>query len=51
MEAPDTLQSQQQLAANICAELGQRSLDSRDYDMAIRYYKEAANHDDSDGKV
>lgn len=51
MEAPDTLTDQQKLAASISAELGQRSVDVRDYDKAIRYYKEAANHDDSDGKV
>lgn len=51
MEAPDTLPEQQKLVAKICAELGQRCVDSRDYDKAIRSYKEAANHDDSDGKV
>ena len=51
MEAPDMLTEQQKLAATICAELGQRCVDNRDYEKAIRCYKEAANHDDSDGKV
>lgn len=51
MEAPDTVTEQEKLAATICSALGQQSSDSRDYDKAIRFYKEAANHDDSDGKV
>lgn len=45
------LATQKKVAASISAELGQHSLDSRDYVNAIKFYREAASHDDSDGKV
>lgn len=51
MEAPDTLKEQRALAARICSELAQQAEDTRDYEKAIRLYKEAAGLDDTDGKV
>jgi len=49
LEAPDTLGEQRKLMASICAELAEYHAEERDYERAIRLYKEAATHDDADG--
>ncbi|KAK6182507.1 hypothetical protein SNE40_010181 [Patella caerulea] len=51
MEQPDAYIEQKQLASDICRQLAQYSTNQRDYDKAIRYYKDALVYNDNDSKV
>ncbi|KAK7092869.1 tetratricopeptide repeat protein 21B-like [Littorina saxatilis] len=51
MEQPDVLTTQKQLAANICCQLAEQSANQRDFEKAIRYYKDALVYNDNDSKV
>ncbi|KXJ11499.1 tetratricopeptide repeat protein 21B [Exaiptasia diaphana] len=47
VEQPDAVQAQKLLAAKICSEMAELSTTSREYDKAIKYYKEALAYDDT----
>ncbi|XP_038607045.1 tetratricopeptide repeat protein 21B [Tachyglossus aculeatus] len=51
MEQPDAVPTQKQLASEICAELAKHSAAQRDYEKAIKFYKEALVYWDTDNKV
>ncbi|ESO93623.1 hypothetical protein LOTGIDRAFT_189817 [Lottia gigantea] len=51
MEQPDAYNNQKQLASDICRQLAQYSSNQRDYEKAIRYYKDALVYNDNDSKV
>ncbi|XP_046549679.1 tetratricopeptide repeat protein 21B-like [Haliotis rubra] len=51
MEQPDAYSAQKQLAADICCQLAQHSANQRDYEKAIKYYKDALVYNENDGKV
>ncbi|KAJ1188379.1 hypothetical protein NDU88_005140 [Pleurodeles waltl] len=51
MEQPDTVPTQKQLAAEICAEIAKHSTAQRDYEKAIKFYKEALVYCETDNKV
>ncbi|KAK2186994.1 hypothetical protein NP493_181g04009 [Ridgeia piscesae] len=51
LEQPDSVPSHKQLLASICSELARQAADKRDYERAIKNYKEAVHYSDNDGKV
>ncbi|KAM4698341.1 tetratricopeptide repeat protein 21B isoform 1-T1 [Rhinophrynus dorsalis] len=51
MEQPDAVPAQKSLAAEICAEIAKHSTAQRDYEKAIKYYKEALVYCETDNKV
>ncbi|XP_013391055.1 tetratricopeptide repeat protein 21B [Lingula anatina] len=51
MEQPDAVPAQKQLAASICSQMAKHSSDQRDYEKAIKYYKEALVYNENDEKV
>lgn len=51
IEQPDVLTAQKQLAASICCQLAEQSTNQRDFEKAIRYYKDALVYNDNDSKV
>ncbi|XP_053327438.1 tetratricopeptide repeat protein 21B [Spea bombifrons] len=51
MEQPDAVPAQKTLAAEICAEIARHSAAQRDYEKAIRFYKEALVYCETDDKV
>uniref|UniRef100_A0A6I8NVL7 Tetratricopeptide repeat domain 21B n=1 Tax=Ornithorhynchus anatinus TaxID=9258 RepID=A0A6I8NVL7_ORNAN len=51
MEQPDAVPTQKQLASEICAELAKHSAAQRDFEKAIKFYKEALVYWDTDNKV
>ncbi|XP_015214562.1 tetratricopeptide repeat protein 21B isoform X1 [Lepisosteus oculatus] len=51
LEQPDAVPVQKQLAAEICAEIAKHYTCQRDYEKAIKFYKEALVYCESDNKV
>ncbi|XP_010601161.2 tetratricopeptide repeat protein 21B isoform X4 [Loxodonta africana] len=51
MEQPDAVPAQKHLAAEICAEIAKHSVAQRDYEKAIKFYKEALVHCETDNKI
>ncbi|KAE8581031.1 hypothetical protein XENTR_v10024640 [Xenopus tropicalis] len=51
MEQPDAVPAQKALAAEICAEIAKHSTVQRDYEKAIKFYKEALVYCETDNKV
>ncbi|ELU05036.1 hypothetical protein CAPTEDRAFT_159405 [Capitella teleta] len=51
VEQPDAICSQKQLASNICCFLAEHCIQERDYEKAIKHYKEALSHMENDGKL
>ncbi|XP_066201690.1 tetratricopeptide repeat protein 21B isoform X1 [Saccopteryx leptura] len=51
MEQPDAVPAQKQLAAEICAEMAKHSVAQRDYEKAIKFYREALVHCETDNKI
>uniref|UniRef100_A0A6I8PAD8 Tetratricopeptide repeat domain 21B n=1 Tax=Ornithorhynchus anatinus TaxID=9258 RepID=A0A6I8PAD8_ORNAN len=51
MEQPDAVPTQKQLASEICAELAKHSAAQRDFEKAIKFYKEALVYWDTDNKM
>uniref|UniRef100_A0A669Q528 Tetratricopeptide repeat protein 21B n=1 Tax=Phasianus colchicus TaxID=9054 RepID=A0A669Q528_PHACC len=50
-EQPDAVPAQKQLAAEICAEIAKHCTVQRNYEKAIKFYKEALVHCETDKKV
>uniref|UniRef100_A0A663ES27 Tetratricopeptide repeat protein 21B n=1 Tax=Aquila chrysaetos chrysaetos TaxID=223781 RepID=A0A663ES27_AQUCH len=51
IEQLDAIPAQKQLAAEICAEIAKHSTAQRNYEKAIKFYKEALVHCETDNKV
>lgn len=51
MEQPDAAPAQKHLAAEICAGIAKHSVAQRDYEKAIKFYREALVHCETDNKV
>ncbi|XP_077010168.1 tetratricopeptide repeat protein 21B isoform X2 [Tamandua tetradactyla] len=51
MEQPDAVPAQKHLAAEICAEIAKHSVAQRDCEKAIKFYKEALVHCETDNKI
>ncbi|KAG7464116.1 hypothetical protein MATL_G00183890 [Megalops atlanticus] len=51
LEQPDAVPMQKQLAAEICSEIAKHYTFQRDYERAIKFYKEALVYCESDSKV
>ncbi|XP_006153641.1 tetratricopeptide repeat protein 21B isoform X1 [Tupaia chinensis] len=51
MEQPDAVPAQKHLAAEICAEIAKHSVAQRDYEKAIKFYREALVHCETDNKT
>uniref|UniRef100_A0A8B9G865 Tetratricopeptide repeat protein 21B n=1 Tax=Amazona collaria TaxID=241587 RepID=A0A8B9G865_9PSIT len=51
IEQLDAVPAQKQLAAEICAEIAKHSTAQRNYEKAIKFYKEALVHCETDNKV
>uniref|UniRef100_A0A8C2QYJ1 Tetratricopeptide repeat domain 21B n=1 Tax=Capra hircus TaxID=9925 RepID=A0A8C2QYJ1_CAPHI len=51
MEQPDAVPAQKHLAAEICAEIAKHSVAQRNYEKAIKFYREALVHCETDNKV
>ncbi|XP_072435599.1 tetratricopeptide repeat protein 21B isoform X3 [Chiloscyllium punctatum] len=51
LEQADAVPHQKQLAAEICAEIAKHATDQRDYEKAIKFYKEALVYFENDHKV
>ncbi|XP_042192463.1 tetratricopeptide repeat protein 21B [Callorhinchus milii] len=51
LDQPDTVPTQKKLAADICAEIAKHSTNQRDYEKAIKFYKEALVYCENDHKV
>uniref|UniRef100_A0A8C5LIB4 Tetratricopeptide repeat protein 21B n=1 Tax=Jaculus jaculus TaxID=51337 RepID=A0A8C5LIB4_JACJA len=51
MEQPDAVPAQKHLAAKICAEMAKHAVVQQDYERAIRFYKEALIHCETDSKI
>ncbi|KAG9340863.1 hypothetical protein JZ751_020056 [Albula glossodonta] len=51
LEQPDAVPAQKQLAAEICGEIAKHYTFLRDYERAIKFYKEALVYCESDSKV
>ncbi|KAB0404321.1 hypothetical protein E2I00_009378 [Balaenoptera physalus] len=51
MEQPDAVPAQKHLAAEICAEIAKHSVAQRDYEKAIKFYREALVHCETDNKI
>uniref|UniRef100_A0A8C5R7T2 Tetratricopeptide repeat domain 21B n=1 Tax=Leptobrachium leishanense TaxID=445787 RepID=A0A8C5R7T2_9ANUR len=51
IEQPDVVPNQKSLTAEICAEIAKHSTAQRDYEKAIKYYKEALVYCETDSKV
>uniref|UniRef100_A0A3Q2H4W9 Tetratricopeptide repeat protein 21B n=1 Tax=Equus caballus TaxID=9796 RepID=A0A3Q2H4W9_HORSE len=51
MEQPDAVPAQKHLAAEICAEIAKHSVAQRDYEKAIKFYREALVHSETDNKI
>lgn len=51
MEQPDAASAQKHLAAEICAGIAKHSVAQRDYEKAIKFYREALVHCETDNKV
>ncbi|XP_012616626.2 tetratricopeptide repeat protein 21B isoform X1 [Microcebus murinus] len=51
MEQPDAVPAQKHLAAEICAEIAKHSVAQQDYETAIKFYREALVHCETDNKI
>ncbi|KAF3824413.1 hypothetical protein GH733_008698 [Mirounga leonina] len=51
MEQPDAAPAQKHLAAEICAGIAKHSVAQRDYEKAIKFYREALVHCETDNKI
>ncbi|XP_059783998.1 tetratricopeptide repeat protein 21B isoform X6 [Balaenoptera ricei] len=51
IEQPDAVPAQKHLAAEICAEIAKHSVAQRDYEKAIKFYREALVHCETDNKI
>nr|XP_058908371.1 tetratricopeptide repeat protein 21B isoform X5 [Kogia breviceps] len=51
MEQPDAVPAQKHLAAEICAEIAKHSVAQQDYEKAIKFYREALVHCETDNKI
>nr|DBA19793.1 TPA: hypothetical protein GDO54_015570 [Pyxicephalus adspersus] len=51
LEQPDAVPAQKVLAAEICAEIARHATAHRDYEKAIKFYKEALVYCETDNKV
>nr|KAG5695130.1 hypothetical protein BaRGS_017229 [Batillaria attramentaria] len=51
VEQPDALSAQKQLAASICCQLAEQASNQRDFERAIRFYKDALVYNENDSKV
>ena len=51
MEQPDAVPAQKHLATDICAEIAKHSVAQRNYEKAIKFYREALVHCETDNKV
>ncbi|XP_074652535.1 tetratricopeptide repeat protein 21B-like [Tubulanus polymorphus] len=50
-EQPDAVSSQKQLAADICCQVSEHAASHREYDKAIKSYKEALTYMENDSKI
>ncbi|XP_072118143.1 tetratricopeptide repeat protein 21B [Mobula birostris] len=51
LEQTDAVPAQKQLAGEICAEIAKHATEQREYEKAIKFYKEALVYNDNDHKV
>ncbi|MEE6489492.1 hypothetical protein FKM82_015590 [Ascaphus truei] len=51
LDQPDAVPAQKHLAAEICSEIAKHSTAQRDYEKAIKFYKEALVYCETDNKV
>ncbi|XP_038077972.1 tetratricopeptide repeat protein 21B-like isoform X2 [Patiria miniata] len=51
VEQPDAVSTQKALATSICSQMAEHHATQRDYERAIKLYKEALVYTDSDGKA
>ncbi|XP_063424970.1 tetratricopeptide repeat protein 21B-like [Mytilus trossulus] len=51
LEQPDAITIQKQLAADICVQMAKHVEGQRDYEKAIKFYKEALVYNENDSKV
>uniref|UniRef100_A0A4W2GQJ0 Tetratricopeptide repeat protein 21B n=1 Tax=Bos indicus x Bos taurus TaxID=30522 RepID=A0A4W2GQJ0_BOBOX len=51
IEQPDAVPAQKHLAAEICAEIAKHSVAQRNYEKAIKFYREALVHCETDNKI
>ncbi|XP_069067179.1 tetratricopeptide repeat protein 21A isoform X1 [Pleurodeles waltl] len=51
IEQPEMVPSQKQQASVICVQLAEQYLDQKDFEKAIKYYKDALFYSESDSKV
>jgi len=51
IEQLDAVPAQKRIAAEICAEIAKHSTAQRNYEQAIKFYKEALVHCETDNKV
>ncbi|PVD35924.1 hypothetical protein C0Q70_02893 [Pomacea canaliculata] len=51
VDQPDVLPAQKQLAADICSQLAEHSINKRNFEQAIRFYKDALVYNENDSKV
>ena len=51
IEQPDAVPAQKHLADEICAEIAKHSVAQRNYEKAIKFYREALVHCETDNKV
>lgn len=51
LEQPDAVQAQKQLAASISCQMAEHAAGTREYDEAVRFYREALLHNDNHSKA
>lgn len=51
LEEPEMITSQKQLAASICVQFGEYHQTEKEYDQAVRSYKEALSYSPTDNQV
>ncbi|XP_053324276.1 tetratricopeptide repeat protein 21A [Spea bombifrons] len=51
LEQPDLIAEQKQTASEICVRIAEHYTDQKDYEKALKYYKEALLYSETDGKA
>ncbi|CAH2281962.1 tetratricopeptide repeat 21A [Pelobates cultripes] len=51
MEQPDIIPAQKKIASEICVQLAEHYIEQKDYEKALKCYKEAMTYTETDGKV
>lgn len=51
LEQPELIPFQKQLAASICIQIGEHYLAEKDFDSAVKSYKDALSYSPTDNKV